>query len=195
MGVDQRLKNRITPVKPLASGKNRDKRPSILFSADQLGSDNDSEEDQNDDPMNRMDKLLKNTNEGREGSRIINPLKTPDIPTYTTPVYQAPVYPGPPGSIPVSTLPSTTIGTSNLTAPTFEYKSAYTNESYKFEGKAYGTIPGQSVPTGIPSASYPLPGTNLTIPPTLPTLEKKTYTLPPSSTRNMVTPESPFTKG
>ena len=80
MGVDQRLKNKITPIKPLASGKNRDKRPSILFSADQLGSDNESEDDLNDDPMSRMDKLLKETNSEREGSRILNPLKTPDIP-------------------------------------------------------------------------------------------------------------------
>lgn len=29
----------------------------------------------------------------------------------------------------------------------------------------------------------------------MPGLEKKTYTLPPSSTRNLTTPESPFTKG
>ncbi len=89
-----------------------------------------------------MDKLLQNTNSEREGSRIINPIKTPDVPKFSAPVYQAPVYPGPPGSIPTATLPSTTGDPSSLAPPTFEYKSAYTNESYKFEGKAYGTVPG-----------------------------------------------------
>lgn len=49
-----------------------------------------------------MDKLLKNTNQEREGSRIINPIKTPETPKYVAPVYQAPVYPGPPGSIPTT---------------------------------------------------------------------------------------------
>jgi len=34
MTLDQRLKNKIIPIKPLASGKNRDKRPSIVFSSD-----------------------------------------------------------------------------------------------------------------------------------------------------------------
>ena len=92
--------------------------------------------------MSRMDKLLQNTNSEREGSRIINPIKTPDVPKFSAPVYQAPVYPGPPGSIPTATLPLTTGGPATLAPPTFEYKSAYTNESYKYEGKAYGTVPG-----------------------------------------------------
>ena len=98
------------------------------------------------------------------------------------------MYPGPPGSIPTTNFtPPTVGGSSSLTAPTFEYKSAYTGESFKYEGKSYGTIPGSSIPSGIPSASYPLPGQGITPPPTLPPLEKKTYTLPPSSTRNMAT--------
>jgi hypothetical protein len=48
--IDHRLKNKIIPVKPLASGRNRDKRPSIMFTADQLGSGTDSGSD-NGNPL------------------------------------------------------------------------------------------------------------------------------------------------
>lgn len=84
-----------------------------------------------------MDRLLSNANQEREGGRSSHAIKLPEAPTYTAPVYIPPVYPGPPGSIPPpnytsvsSTVPSTSIG-----APTFEYKSVYTNESMQFSAK------------------------------------------------------------
>lgn len=45
-----------------------------------------------------------------------------------------------PTGIPTLKPSTTTSGLPN--APTFEYKSAYTDTSYKFEVKGYGTVPG-----------------------------------------------------
>lgn len=75
--------------------------------------------------------------------------------------------------------PSTTTGIPN--APTFEYKSAYTDASYKFEAKGYGTVPGQSLPT-IPTLPVANP-TSYQLP-TLPNADKKPTFVMPSTTRN-----------
>ena len=78
-----------------------------------------------------MDRLMSNANNEREGGRASHAIKTPEIPTYAAPVYNAPVYPGPPGSLPMPSYQAPTIGGQpSMTAPTFEYKSAYTNESF-----------------------------------------------------------------
>ena len=78
-------------------------------------------------------------------------------PAFNAPVYTAPAYPGPPGFtptvVPTTTLPTPTT-TGGLAPPTFVYQSAYTGETMKFDGKAYGAAEFSQVP------SYqPQPGT------------------------------------
>ena len=65
------MKSAIKAVKPLASGRNRDQRPSFFVSKEDIGSGSESNSDDGSNPLDRMDKLLSNADEQhKEGTRI-----------------------------------------------------------------------------------------------------------------------------